>query len=278
MKKLFLLLACASLLAVTEVKAQPQLQDPRSWTTYMIREDDFSVALPILPFQQKERPEGSRRKLVLGSTADGIQYLVYVADNKPRLPLEEFIKEQTISNPKWELQSDRDLKVNGVSGKSFVYPDKKGMVQFFATEKRLYDFRAYGAPVDDGRMTRYFFSISFGEQKNGIELSDGATESSESGERTYKRTEVDTKVKVKSKPHPDYTELAKHMKLTGTVVLKCVFSADGKVTNIQVLAGLPYGLTERAIEAAKQITFKPATKDGQNVSMWMQLEYNFDLL
>ena len=49
------------------------------------------------------------------------------------------------------------------------------------------------------------------------------------------------------------------------------------VTNIRTVSGLPYGLTEKAIAAAHQIKFVPATKDGHQVSMWMQLEYNFNL-
>jgi hypothetical protein len=43
------------------------------------------------------------------------------------------------------------------------------------------------------------------------------------------------------------------------------------------MRGLPYGLTEKAIAAARQIRFDPATKDGHKVSMWMKLEYNFNL-
>lgn len=275
MKKIIFLLVCTSLLAITEATAQPRPLDPPAWTTYTIREDYFSVALPELPTRQQERLESSRRKLILGSSAGGVEYLIYVADNKPRLSLEEFIKEQTTSKPKWDLRSERDLTVNGVPGKSFVYPDKKGMVQFFATENRLYDFRAYGAPVDDARMTRYFSSISLGEQKIGLEVSDA--EKSRSGETTYKGSEVDTKIKLKSRPPPDYTEEAKKKQIRGTVVLKCVFSRDGTVTNFEVIAGLPYGLTDKAIEAAKKIKFIPATKDGHNVSMWMLLEYNFNL-
>ena len=65
--------------------------------------------------------------------------------------------------------------------------------------------------------------------------------------------------------------------ITGTVVLKVVFSSGGQVTNIRTVSGLPNGLTERAIAAARQIKFVPATKDGHQVSMWMQLEYNFNL-
>jgi hypothetical protein len=43
---------------------------------------------------------------------------------------------------------------------------------------------------------------------------------------------------------------------------------------VQKLAG---GLTEKAIAAARQIRFVPATRNGHPVSMYMQLEYNFNL-
>jgi hypothetical protein len=36
-------------------------------------------------------------------------------------------------------------------------------------------------------------------------------------------------------------------------------------------------LTERAIAAARQIKFNPATKNGRAVSVYMNLEYNFNL-
>jgi len=89
--------------------------------------------------------------------------------------------------------------------------------------------------------------------------------------------DVTTKARLISKPEPQYTEDARKNQVTGTVVLKCVFSSNGTVSNIRTVSGLPYGLTERAIAAARQIKFVPATKDGHQVSMWMQLEYNFNL-
>jgi len=61
------------------------------------------------------------------------------------------------------------------------------------------------------------------------------------------------------------------------VIIRAVFSASGQVTNISAISKLPDGLTEKAIGAARQIRFVPATKDGRPVSMWMQLEYNFNL-
>src|SRR5215208_6325317 len=89
--------------------------------------------------------------------------------------------------------------------------------------------------------------------------------------------DVTTKARLISKPEPQYTEEARKNQITGTVVLKVVFASSGQVTNIRTVSGLPYGLTERAIAAARQIKFTPATKDGHQVSMWMQLEYNFNL-
>ena len=95
--------------------------------------------------------------------------------------------------------------------------------------------------------------------------------------RIFTGKEVTSKARLISKPEPQYTEDARKNQITGTVVLKCVFSSNGTVTNIRTVSGLPYGLTERAIAAARQIKFVPATKDGHQVSMWMQLEYNFNL-
>ena len=95
--------------------------------------------------------------------------------------------------------------------------------------------------------------------------------------RVYKGAEVDTKVRVLSKPNPSYTEEARRNQVRGTVVLRCVFSADGHVRAIHVVAGLPDGLSDQAMEVARRIKFVPATKDGKPVSMWMELEYNFNL-
>lgn len=95
--------------------------------------------------------------------------------------------------------------------------------------------------------------------------------------RIFSGKEVSSKARVLSKPEPQYTEEARKNQITGTVVLRAVFTSGGQVTNIRAVSGLPFGLTERAIAAARQIRFQPATKDGRPVSMYIQLEYNFNL-
>ena len=96
-------------------------------------------------------------------------------------------------------------------------------------------------------------------------------------DKIFSGKEVTSKARVLSKPEPTYTEAARKNQITGTVVLRAVFSSGGTVTNIHAVSGLPDGLTERAIAAAKSIKFVPATKDGRPVSMWMELQYNFNL-
>lgn len=95
--------------------------------------------------------------------------------------------------------------------------------------------------------------------------------------RVFSGKEVTSKARVLSKPEPQYTEEARKNQITGTVLLQAVFSASGEVTQIRALRPLPYGLTDKAIAAARMIKFVPAMKDGHAVSMYMHLEYNFNL-
>lgn len=76
---------------------------------------------------------------------------------------------------------------------------------------------------------------------------------------------------------PRYTERARKNKVQGRVLLSAVFRADGTVTDISVVHGLPDGLNEKAIETAKKMRFQPATKNGQPVTVRGQLEYTFNL-
>jgi TonB family protein len=95
--------------------------------------------------------------------------------------------------------------------------------------------------------------------------------------RIFSGKDVTSKARILEKPEPQYTEAARKNQITGTVIIKAIFSSSGQVTNIVAVSKLPDGLTEKAIAAARQIRFVPATKDGRPVSMYMQLEYNFNL-
>ena len=90
-------------------------------------------------------------------------------------------------------------------------------------------------------------------------------------------SQVEQRARLLLKPEPQYTEEARRNQIEGTVVLRVVFASSGDVVQIRAVRTLPFGLTERAIAAARQIRFAPAMKGGHPVSVFMQLEYNFNL-
>ena len=95
--------------------------------------------------------------------------------------------------------------------------------------------------------------------------------------QTFTGSQVEQRARVVFKPEPTYTEDARRNQITGTVRLRVVFASNGDVVQIRAVNTLPFGLTERAIAAARQIKFVPAVKGGRPVSVYMQLEYNFNL-
>ena len=105
----------------------------------------------------------------------------------------------------------------------------------------------------------------------------GSGDNPDDPDRVFTSPQVTERARVLSKPEPQYTEEARRADITGAVVLRVVFSKSGEVTNIRTIKPLPFGLTEKAIAAARLIRFVPAKRNGQPVSMYMQLEYNFNL-
>jgi TonB family protein len=95
--------------------------------------------------------------------------------------------------------------------------------------------------------------------------------------KVFKANDVNQKARIISKPTPEYTEQARVNNTVGTVRLSAVFSSSGQVTSIRPLNQLPYGLTEKAVAAARRIQFTPAMKDGHAVSTYMVIEYNFNI-
>lgn len=95
--------------------------------------------------------------------------------------------------------------------------------------------------------------------------------------KPFKPGDVMKKAVPTSKPEPGFTEHARRFNITGTVRLRAVLAAMGRVERISVVKWLPHGLTQKAIEAAKHIQFEPAQKDGRAVSQWVTLEYNFNI-
>ena len=283
------LLCCIAIFFAGVAKAQT-VPAPANWLRYTVKGEEFSVTLPVEPWMKTSdvfvtRLQKSRLERVIEAKAGKMVYRVYVYENpKPRQSLKDFITEQTTRSD-LDLTFERELNVAKFTGQQYSSHDRDfpSTEQFFATEGRFYRFVVLGATAEHADAKQFFASVTLGKKQEGIQiLEDSGPQSSGGvgrgvGPGIYVGRDADTKARLISKPEPSYTDEAKKNQIIGTVVLKAVFAASGKVTNIRVVQGLPFGLTERAIEAAKKIRFVPATKEGKYVSMWMQLEYNFNL-
>jgi TonB family protein len=76
-----------------------------------------------------------------------------------------------------------------------------------------------------------------------------------------------------------YPPLALRQRVEGVVELNVLVDEKGGVSDVQVVtgAGGRSGLNEAAIDYARRQRYRPATKDGVTVKVWMPLRVKFDL-
>jgi TonB family protein len=89
---------------------------------------------------------------------------------------------------------------------------------------------------------------------------------------------VDTQPVLLNRPRPAYTEEARKNKIQGSVLVEVLIGADGAVKKVVVIRGLSNGLTENAIQAAYQLRFRPAMRNGQPVSFKRKVTLDFNLM
>ena len=193
--------------------------------------------------------------------------------------------------PEKERARARMSYVKELSGKplpgreySLAISDRAGTTQFFLARGRLFVLLEMHTPGANLEGQKFFDSftaraeaLTAVDQPRTTEKTAAPSNPNPDPNRVFSGRDVTQKARVLSKPEPTYTESARKFSVTGTVVLRAVFSGEGKVTNLHLVSGLPHGLTQRAIDAARRITFEPAQLDGRPVSMWMELQYNFNL-
>ena len=117
------------------------------------------------------------------------------------------------------------------------------------------------------------FTPTVAAQESGLQPSDNDCKGP-----VYKGSEVSHRALFTSHPIPQLTEEAKSRGLKGRVVIAAVLCRSGQLTDIKVVEGLPFGVTEQAVEVARQTKFTPAEKDGQQVSQEITFEFNFSYI
>jgi len=79
-----------------------------------------------------------------------------------------------------------------------------------------------------------------------------------------------------SGPSPGYTPQALERRVEGTMVIRCVISADGAVHGCRVIKSLPF-MDRAAVAALEQRKYKPALRAGQPVDVYYTFTLTFQL-
>ena len=129
------------------------------------------------------------------------------------------------------------------------------------------------AQESPGSVGRFGSSVITSQTKQEVAPSSPA--SSDPDYASYSKNPSFKKLRILAKPQATYTDEARRNNVSGQIVLRVLFAETGQVTQISVVRGLPFGLTERAIAAARQIEFEPAELDGKKVAYPLVVVYNF---
>jgi periplasmic protein TonB len=79
---------------------------------------------------------------------------------------------------------------------------------------------------------------------------------------------------VVSRVQPEYSPIARQMKVAGSVEVEAVVDPSGKVESVKAVSGNPM-LTQSAIAAVQKWKFTPFTENGQPAKAVATLKFDF---
>lgn len=82
---------------------------------------------------------------------------------------------------------------------------------------------------------------------------------------------------ILEKPRAPYTDSARQNGVEGLVRLRVTLLANGQVGQVTPLTYLPHGLTQQAMNSARNIKFRPKSVNGKPVDVIITVEYRFTL-
>lgn len=105
------------------------------------------------------------------------------------------------------------------------------------------------------------------DDKAGMPSGSNSSSDEECLSPIYRRSDVTQMASMKEQLQVQYTAEAIQNKAEGKIVLQLVVCSNGRVSDIMIDEALPFGLTERAIEAIGKVRFQPALLGTQPVSV-----------
>lgn len=95
--------------------------------------------------------------------------------------------------------------------------------------------------------------------------------------QAYSKKDVESPAVIISRPSTSLSDEARANGVRGRISIKAIFCRSRKVTNIQVIEGLPHGMTEKVVDAISRIEFTPARIAGKSVSQVQNFVFTYSL-
>jgi TonB family protein len=93
----------------------------------------------------------------------------------------------------------------------------------------------------------------------------------------YKVSGEITRPRPNSTPDPEYAEIARVARYSGSAELTIVVTPEGKVKDISIVSPVGLGLDEEAVEAVSRWTFSPGRKGDVPIAVRLSVKVDFHL-
>lgn len=272
---------------------------PVEWKRYGIRKDNFSVSMPKMPVRFENTDACNEMDVLeLWAYAEGAVYEARVVSKRGKKP------------PEWcagmsrfgQATFDRRLQAASVGSLGPVenVRDARGLQVTKITlqrstrwifddmaKKRWFELAITQHGGASAKAGEFLSSLVLGGNSGAIEIGAGSgvalgdllpssPEAPPAPIVIGQKEDVESLIIAAKKP-PPYTDKARENRAEGTVKLRVTFHSNGTIGKIDILSGLPFGLTEQAIAAAKKIVFVPSKRNGIRVSIVRTIEYRFSI-
>jgi TonB family protein len=267
-------------------------QDEPAWVSFAPEAEELTLLVPAWPTVRNypvSSPGQSDRERILAQReysgyGSGFVFIIesYKAERPERIErdLQKFADNGAVF--------ERDILFDGITARQYRsnyesrYATYTGHFVRFTTKEHVY--RITLATLDDRSpfVNRFISSIRL--RRPDDRTTTYTQRSDHVLGHAFSASEVTRRAIIVWKAVPIYTDQARAHQTVGRVRLEAVLGSDGYVANINVTEGLQDGLTESAIEAARNIRFFPAEKvfpgekDSRPVGQHIMLEYNFNLV
>jgi hypothetical protein len=280
-----LALVICSLLLMSVAAPGQQPVKQTSWQR-IDHEKEFSVAVPArytLLADENYTSNGARvdKRIIINRFVNGAMLIVEVYSGDIRRLEEDQVKAITKGDKPFSVTRDETVGTFTLKNLKLQREKLVETYQFYRSKKTLYVVKAIAATEQDPVAVAFLGSVRLGTgteiaAPNGsADLNDFAEVLASMDETPFSGT-PDREIAILYKPRPHYPRDAMDSAPSGNVVVKVLFSASGKIKDIVPVSG-PRALWKASIDAASQIRFLPALKDGKLVSTWKQISYSFQV-